>query len=57
MNVVLDSVTERTRAVGIRRSRRCLLSFIFSAVLGVVFGVWPAHRAASLDPIVALRYV
>jgi putative ABC transport system permease protein len=32
------------------------MSFVFSAVVGVLFGVWPARRAASLDPIVALRY-
>ena len=31
-------------------------AFVFSAVVGVLFGVWPARRAASLDPIVALRY-
>ena len=32
----------------------CLVSFVFSVLVGVFFGLSPARRAAKLDPVDAL---
>lgn len=61
IGVVLGSVIARVVAARLGwayspRLDMILLSFGFSALVGVGFGLYPARKAARLDPIEALRY-
>ena len=42
----------------IARALMCawLAAFSFSALVGVVFGLWPARKASAMEPMEALRY-
>ncbi|HEY1697620.1 MAG TPA: ABC transporter permease [Polyangiaceae bacterium] len=61
MGIVLGSVIARVVAARLGwgytpRVDMILLSFGFSALVGVGFGLYPARKASRLDPIEALRY-
>jgi len=53
VTTVLSHVTEWRATVTVGS---VLLAFSFSALIGIVFGIYPARRASGLNPIEALRY-
>ena len=61
LGIAFGSIAARTLATKLgwpfaTRPDMVLLAFTFSALVGVAFGLYPARKAAQLDPIEALRY-
>ena len=53
VTIIMTAVTGWTTSIS---ASSVLLAFFFSGSIGVIFGFYPARRAAALNPIDALRY-